>query len=399
MKRPSFPILVLFLAALGGADPSAAGGAPRVGEAGPDLLLPLGPGEGTRLSAILAAPGVKAVVIDVTSTTCPYSRRADGKLPGLVRKAKGALFLSVYPGAGETAEGLAAYGKQAGLEHRLRIDPGGRLARALGAEVTPTFYLFDTSGILRYRGNLAGLSPVLEAVLGGDAVLTGRTIPAGCTIRWRAPEGGGRKPGKPESASPGRPKPGAPPPGAAAAGGVPPLSDEALAWLGKLLSSLGSGDELVRRSAEAAILALGRGALPHLRKARETARGPARARLGDLVRRLERMGRGPFGSPRRIDRRGRDFFDVQREFIERRLTLTEDQKKALEEAMARLKKREADARRLMESGERKAARAAFEDLRRQLRKELESILTEEQLRELDRIRRRMGPRVRPGRDR
>lgn len=75
-------------------------------------------------------------------------------------------------------------------------DESQEVARAYDARTTPDVFVFDSDGILRYRGapdsdhmdevqNAAWLRSALDAVLDGRDVPEAETTPVGCSIKWR----------------------------------------------------------------------------------------------------------------------------------------------------------------------------------------------------------------------
>ena len=196
---------LVLLAVLAFAAPAFADGL-EPGKAGAGFSLPGPDGEVVTLKAILGSEGTRAVVVYVTSYECPFSLKADEKLPEVVRTyaEKGARFVGIYPNRAESAEGVAAHARKAGLSHLLLMDAGGKVSKVLGAEVTPTFFLFDATGVLRHRGNLEKMRTSLDAVLAGDKAVSGRSAATGCTIKWPAidlPEGAdaSERPERPET--------------------------------------------------------------------------------------------------------------------------------------------------------------------------------------------------------
>jgi Spy/CpxP family protein refolding chaperone len=322
--------------------------------------------------------------------------------------------VAIYPNQHESAEGVAEYAGKHGFTHLMLRDPDGAVARSFGAEVTPTFFLFDKTGYLRYRGNLGGLVAAMDAVLEGRDVAKATTLATGCTVKWpeakvQTPEGGTyvgpegeRPPREVPREGPVDPEP-------------PALSQDARKWLKKTIKALGSEDPLVVRSASAAIMSFGPPAMPHLREALDAMEeGPARERLGRLVRQLGAMRRpgagaaaGP-GQPggRRPGGRFRgSFLDRQREWLTNAVELTEEQQKQVDELYAGLKKREEELRKMAEGGDREGMREGFRTLMMDAQAGLAEILTEEQRQKLEEARRgmrgggRRGPGGRRERDR
>lgn len=399
MARFVTPFLIVLILA---ATPTSAQDA-AIGKAAPDFTLRDPGGAAWSPREMLSAEGARAVVVCITSTTCPYSLRAEKELVPLAKTfaERGVRLLALYPNRTEGLEGLGAHASGAGIGYPVVLDAGGVVARAWGAEVTPTFFLLDQGGILRYRGNLESLVAAVDCVLGGSEVAEPVTAATGCTIQWPEEE---------PAESPAEP---VPPPGGAGAEGPrsgegpfrdrprrPELSEAGKVWLDRLLESLAADDPVVRRSAAAGIDAFGPLALPRLRETREGAEGPFAQELDRLIERAGRMGpRGPErpagegpgagGGPGGF-RAGGSILDRQKTMLMESLELTESQRAAVEEAFAGFRKREEELRGFREEGDREGFRAGMEALFGEVREKLVEILTPEQLQRLEEMRSRRG---------
>jgi hypothetical protein len=330
-------IVGILLAALA-ATPSFADGL-AVGETGGDFVLAGPRGGKVSFEGLLRPRGTNALVVRIASYTCPYSLRADQELKARLASdaTRGVQFVALFPNAEEDAAGLKAYAEKVALGHLLLLDPDGRVAKRYGAEVTPTFYVFDREARLRYRGALEGLSAALDACLSGGEVAETTVAPKGCAIRWS--EGDAREEATPDVLTDGSSE----------------LSPGALEWLDRLISSLSSEDELVHKSALSGLAAYGPAALPALRRARESAEGAVGERLDQVIRQV-RSGRvlaAGAREGRRAERdrpRTRSFLDFQKRIIDRVLTLTPEQDAAVVKAFDDLRPMEADLRRVMDEG-------------------------------------------------
>ena len=382
-------ILLLVLAVL--APPALAGGL-EVGKAGGNFTLEHGDGQVT-LAGIIERDDTKAVVVTIASYTCPYSLRADRDLKPLLAPyaGKGVRFVAVYPNKHETAEGVAQYAKRHEFAHLMLRDPDGAVSRSFGAEVTPTFFLFDKTGTLRYRGNLGSLAAAMDAVLEGSTVAKPTTAATGCTVKWpevRTPEGGTYTgpPGEIPPRETPREGPRDPEP--------PELSKAADKWLRKLIKVLASDDPLVVRSASAAIMSFGPPAMPKLRAALESAEdGATRRNLSRIIDQMASRGRPGMAPGRGRAGRGEaggrprgSFLDRQRERIEGAVDLTDEQKKQVEELYSGLKVREKELRKMAEEGGRERGWEGFRQLMLDARAGLAEILTEEQTKKLEEMR-------------
>src|SRR3954452_3807135 len=76
-------------------------------------------------------------------------------------------------------------------------DESQEVARAYDAKTTPDVFVFDSDGVLRYRGapdadhmdegqNANWLRGALDVVLDGGAVAQAETTPVGCSVKWKA---------------------------------------------------------------------------------------------------------------------------------------------------------------------------------------------------------------------
>jgi Spy/CpxP family protein refolding chaperone len=385
MTRVTIFLLALALALLSA--PALAGGL-EVGKAGGGFTLKHGD-ETVTLSGVLEHSDTKAVVVCIASYTCPYSLRADRELKPMLPDwaGRGVRFVAIYPNKHENDEGLSTYAGKQEFKHLMLRDADGAVARSFGAEVTPTFFLFDKTGFLQYRGNLASLGAAMDAVLEGSAVAKSMSPAKGCTVKWPEAETAGRNEG-PEGEVPPRevpregprdPKP-------------PALSQPAQKWLKKLIKGLRSEDPMVVRSASAAILALGPAAMPQLKAALEIAEEPARRHLAQIVDRLAaggRPGMGPGRQPGGRQPGGRargSFLTRHREMIERTIDLTDEQKQQVADLYDRLKVRERELQEAAEGGDRSSMREGYRQLMADSQSGLAEILTEEQLSTLEESR-------------
>ena len=85
-----------------------------------------------------------------------------------------------------------------GLDFPYLFDETQEIAKALKAECTPEFYLYDGNNALVYRGRMDDSSPGKDIPITGadlraaiDALLDGYTVPSdqhpsmGCSIKWK----------------------------------------------------------------------------------------------------------------------------------------------------------------------------------------------------------------------
>ena len=100
--------------------------------------------------------GGKGLVIAMSSSTCPISKRYLPSLRALEKdlSAQGLALLVVNAMAGEKTEDILAQTKEAGLNSAYCHDTDGALAKTLSARTTAEVFLLDARRTLRYRGAL-----------------------------------------------------------------------------------------------------------------------------------------------------------------------------------------------------------------------------------------------------
>lgn len=139
----------------------------------------------------------KVVVVVVWGSSCRSSEAYAQRLQAIARHAtsRGAIVLGVAPNEDDSAAAVGQAKDRQGLAFPVLIDRGGRIARSLGASVTPTACVIDGEGTLRYRGAIdddpAGtrgdatpfLREAIDAVLAGQDPPRKETRPAGRPIR------------------------------------------------------------------------------------------------------------------------------------------------------------------------------------------------------------------------
>ena len=136
----------------------------------------------------------KAVVVVVWSSKCPTSKAFGPTLRQLSQTyASKAAFLGVAPNAGETAATVKAGKKGGGVSFPVLLDGGGTIAKSFKAAMTPTVYVIDAQGKLRYQGAVADkprgatktyLADALAAVTAGKAPAVAKTRVKGFRIKY-----------------------------------------------------------------------------------------------------------------------------------------------------------------------------------------------------------------------
>jgi hypothetical protein len=177
---------------------------PGAGRTLPPFRL-LDPRRGTALTErdLAASPGVLVMVL---CNHCPYVRHIEEGILSCAREygPRGIAILGVSANDPETypedaPEKLAERARARGYPFPYLHDVDQSFVRALGAECTPEFFLYDAGRRLYYHGRFDGATPGnREAVTGRelraamDALLAGRPAPVpqipsvGCSIKWRA---------------------------------------------------------------------------------------------------------------------------------------------------------------------------------------------------------------------
>ncbi|OGG51052.1 MAG: hypothetical protein A3F84_19040, partial [Candidatus Handelsmanbacteria bacterium RIFCSPLOWO2_12_FULL_64_10] len=143
----------------------------------------------------------KALIIVFFSLECPISNKYRGHLVRIHEgyHARGIQLIAVNANDNESIERIAADAAGHPVRFPVLKDPQNVLADRLGAETTPHAFLFDSSGVLRYRGEIddgvgvpekvssQGLLEALDALLAGKEIARPVTRPFGCAIRRAIP--------------------------------------------------------------------------------------------------------------------------------------------------------------------------------------------------------------------
>jgi peroxiredoxin len=178
-------------------------GAPlKLGSKVPEIALRDLDGKQVKLKDYLAQGKEKLLVVDFFSSRCPIHAGYVERLKAIRAKyqPRGVALVGLDPNWNEPAGDLKRYAKAKGIKFPILIDRDAAAADILGAQHTPTLYVFDSRGELRYRGAVdndqdigrPGRKAYLEDAL--DALLAGKDVPKptsrafGCSIK-RAPPG------------------------------------------------------------------------------------------------------------------------------------------------------------------------------------------------------------------
>jgi hypothetical protein len=173
-------------------------------------------------------------------------------------------------------------------------------------------------------------------------------------------------------------------------------------WLVTLLENLVSEDEAVAKSAIAGIAALGRGAIPHLERAQKNAEGVKAERIAKAIQETRRPRRintavGRRGGGSSAPRQNTSMLDVQLLALENMLDLSDEQLKKIRTGFMGLRKQEKEIRDQFMSDDREGIREKMRKLRDDSQKIVKEVLTEEQWKRWENMRRAGGRRGRaPG---
>lgn len=137
--------------------------------------------------------GKKAVVLFFTSYNCDASLDYENRTLKLIKDfaGKDVVFLGVRSSAEDDAAGMRKYAESKGFKIPFLEDTKNVLAAYLDVLVTPTFYVIDKEGVLRYRGaydeslkearaQKTYVHDALKAVLEGKEVSLKTTRTIGC---------------------------------------------------------------------------------------------------------------------------------------------------------------------------------------------------------------------------
>lgn len=123
-----------------------------VGRQVPELTLEPISGRPTRWAE--ATRDARAVVVAVTSTTCPVSGRYGPTLAALEREyaGRGVKFLWINPVATDTPESIRRWVKDQGVRGLYLRDTRGAFSSALGIRSTAEVFVLDAARTVQYRG-------------------------------------------------------------------------------------------------------------------------------------------------------------------------------------------------------------------------------------------------------
>ncbi|NUP98967.1 MAG: thioredoxin family protein [Armatimonadetes bacterium] len=173
----------------------------KIGDTAPSFALPGVDGATHRLEDLAAAA---ALVVVQMCNHCPYVIGYQERMNALAREfgPQGVQFVGInsndaarYPS--DSLDNMVIRAREVALPFPYLYDEDQALAKALGAERTPEFFLFDGERKLVYHGRLddnledpeqveqAYLAEAIEAVLAGHLPAVAETPAVGCSVKWR----------------------------------------------------------------------------------------------------------------------------------------------------------------------------------------------------------------------
>ena len=173
-----------------------------VGRWVPDLDIR--PESGSRSSLSKLTRDARAVVIAVTSTSCPVSGRYGPTLAALEKEyaSRGVRFVWINPVATDSKASVRQWIREQGAQGPYVRDERGDIAKALGIRSTAEVFVLDAARTVQFRGavddqyglgyskaapNQRYLVSALESVLAGNGVETACTRVPGCALESAAP--------------------------------------------------------------------------------------------------------------------------------------------------------------------------------------------------------------------
>ncbi|MDQ3009220.1 MAG: thioredoxin family protein, partial [Acidobacteriota bacterium] len=137
----------------------------------------------------------KPTVVTFISARCPISKMYQDRIRAVADDyaKRGVAFLAINANADELIAEVRAHAEQNKLGFTILKDDGNVLADAYAAERTPTVYVVDAKGVLRYQGRIDNsqnerlvkrndLRAALDELLAGKAISQPETKAMGCVI-------------------------------------------------------------------------------------------------------------------------------------------------------------------------------------------------------------------------
>ncbi|MGF1580789.1 MAG: thioredoxin family protein [Gemmataceae bacterium] len=139
----------------------------------------------------------KVTALIITCNHCPVAVRYEDKIIKLAEKYSennkvGVVAINVNNLEADKLPAMKVRAKAKGFNFPYLYDPSQKIARALGARVTPEFYVIDAKGTLVYHGamdqrgkgsNFVDLA--IQATLNGETPKTQNTRAFGCSVKYQ----------------------------------------------------------------------------------------------------------------------------------------------------------------------------------------------------------------------
>jgi hypothetical protein len=164
--------------------------------------------DGARVDVDALAASKRGTLVMFLCNHCPFVVHVRRELARVAHEAldRGLAVVAInsndvttYPQDGP--EAMARLARDEGWRFPFLFDDSQDIARALRAQCTPDFFVFDASGALAYRGQLDDSRPsngkpvtgrdlraAIDAIASGIAPAQDQRPSVGCSIKWRPSE-------------------------------------------------------------------------------------------------------------------------------------------------------------------------------------------------------------------
>ncbi len=167
----------------------------QIGLKAPEFRLPDTTGKMHSLSDYSG----RIVIIAFWSFKCPVSQIYDERLREIQSKygVRGVDILAVDSNSNESKAEIQRNAANLRLTYPVLVDEDGELADHLQASITPSYYVIDSQGVVRYQGALDNgkkpgdgarvpyLAQALDDLLSNRSIATPESTLSGCAIRRR----------------------------------------------------------------------------------------------------------------------------------------------------------------------------------------------------------------------
>jgi len=143
------------------------------------------------------------LVVAITCNHCPVAIAYEDRIVEFVKKNAGKdskvgfVAVNVNNGDLDKMPKMKSRAKEKGFNFTYAYDPTQKIAKDLGASVTPEFFVFDKGRHLVYHGAMDDsmkaenvkkhyLDDAVATVLKGETPKTETTTPKGCNIQWES---------------------------------------------------------------------------------------------------------------------------------------------------------------------------------------------------------------------